>query len=99
MRDLWRGELFWKAPDLAPAGDRRIIIKIHGVHIAAFLDRPVGGSEAHRDNLAGLRIIAKGGRIGHADEFIIDRVANDFERFRHHLAESVGIGPVTYDNK
>ena len=40
MRDLRGGQLLGKAPDLAPAGDRRIVVEVHGVHVAAFLRTP-----------------------------------------------------------
>src|SRR5271169_4865744 len=75
MRDLRAGELLRKPPDFAPAGDRRVVVEIHRVNVAAFLHRAVLGFEPHRDHLAGFGIIAKAGRIGHADKFIGDGVA------------------------
>ena len=89
MRDFRAGQLFRKAPDLAPAGDRRIVVEVHGVHIAAFLHRAVLGLEPHRDDLAGFGVVAKAGGIRHADELICDRVARDFQWLRNHLAQSV----------
>jgi len=52
MAYLWACELLGEAPDLAPPGNRRIIIKIHGVHIAAFLHQAVRTREPDRDDLA-----------------------------------------------
>ncbi len=82
------GEFLREAPDLAAAGDRRVVVEIHRMHVAAFLHRAVLGLEAHRDHLAGLGIVAETGRIRHADEFVVDRVADHLERFRNNGAQN-----------
>ncbi len=47
--------------------------------VAALLRDPVGAAKAHRNDLASLGVIAKAGRVRHADELVIDGVANHFE--------------------
>ena len=99
VRDLRTGQLLGKAPDLASAGDRRIVIEVHGVHVAAFLHRAVRPPEAHRDDLAGLGVVAETGGIRHADELIGDRVGRHLERFRHHRSQCVRIRAVGDDHE
>ncbi len=80
---LGRGELLGETPDLAAAGDRRIVVEVHGVDVAAFLHLAVLAREADRDHLAGLGVVAEAGRIGHADELVVHRVAERLERLGH----------------
>src|SRR5271165_9896 len=96
---LWRRQLLWKTPDLASAGDRRIVVEVHGVHIATFLHRAVLGLEPHREHLAGFGVITKAGRVRHADEFVGDRVASHLQRLRHHLTQPIGVGAVGNDDE
>src|SRR5438874_3392999 len=99
MRHFRARELLRKTPDLAPAGDRRVVVEVHGVHIAAFLHGAVLGLEPHRDHLAGFGVVAKAGRIRHADEFVGNRVAGHLQRLRHHLTQSVAVGAIGDDDK
>ncbi|ENN84967.1 hypothetical protein RHSP_58650 [Rhizobium freirei PRF 81] len=77
--DLRIGELLRKAPDLAAAGDRRVVIEIHGMDIAARLS-----AISYRNDLPRLRVVAEAGGIGHADELVFHQRLVDFERRRHH---------------
>src|SRR6516164_4131816 len=99
VRNLRARQLLWEAPDLAPAGDWRVVVEIHGVDVAAFLGHAVFRLEAHRNHLARLGVVAKARRIRHADEFVGDSVAGDFQRLRHHLAQPVGVGAVGDDHE
>jgi hypothetical protein len=65
----------------------------------AFLHCAVLGLEPHRDYLAGFGIIAKAGRVRHADEFVGDGIARHLQRFRDDLAQSVGVGAVGDDDE
>ncbi len=56
-----------EAPDFAPARDRRLVVEIHRMDVTALF-----AMKADRDHLTGLGIVAKAGRIRHADEFIFD---------------------------
>src|SRR6185312_9685430 len=59
--------LLWKSPQFATPIDRWAVIEEHGVAIATLL--PI---EPHRDDLAGLRVVAKSSRVGHANELVFD---------------------------
>src|ERR1700730_15579022 len=99
MRHLRAPQLFGEAPDLAPAGDRRVVVEVHGVDIAAFLHRAVPGREPHRDYLARFGVVAKAGGVRHADKFIGDRVGGYFQRLWHHLTQSVDVGAIGDDHE
>ena len=99
MRDLRTGQLLRKSPDFPPPRNRRIVVEVHGVHVAAFLHRAVGVPKAHRDDLAGLGVVAEAGGIGHADEFIGDRVGRWLQRLRHHRSQFVRIRTVGDDDE
>src|SRR5215471_2684318 len=99
VRDLRRGKLLGKAPDLASAGDRRIVVEIHGVHVAALLDGPAGSTKPHRNDLTGFRVVAEAGGVRHADELVRDRVTGHFQWFRHHFAQRIDVGTVGDDDK
>ena len=99
VRDFRTGQLLRKAPDLPPAGDRGVVIEVHGMHIAAFLHRAVRAPEAHWDNLAGFGVVAKPCGIRHADKLIVDRVARDLKRLRHHCSQFVRICAVGDDHE
>ena len=80
VRSVGTGELLRKAPELAAAGDRRIVVQEHAMRIAAL----AGPAKRHRDDLAGLGVVAEAGRIRHADELVFDqRSLVDLERLRH----------------
>jgi hypothetical protein len=49
------------------------------------------------NHLTGFGVVAEAGRVGHADEFILDQRLGDFERLRHHGGERFRIGPVGDD--
>src|SRR5580704_8643182 len=99
MRDLGARQLLRETPDLAPAGDRRIVVEVHGVDVAAFLRRAVLGFEAHRDHLAGFGVVAKAGGVRHPNKLIGDRVAGHFQWFGHRLAQFVDVGAVGDDDE
>src|SRR3984893_2586766 len=99
MRDLGARQLLRETPDLAPAGDRRVVVEVHGVDVAPFLHHAVLRIETHRDHLAGFGVVAKAGRIRHANELVGDRVAEDFQRFGHRLAQLIDIGTVGDDHE
>ena len=67
--------------------------------VTALLDRAVGAPEAHRDDLPSFGVVAETVRVGHADEFIIHRVADRFERLRNQGPNNVWIGPVGDDDE
>src|SRR5450631_1394581 len=70
-----------KAPKLATAGDRPLVIEEHAVGVAA-----LPAAKRNRDYLPTLSIIAKAVRVRHADEFVFhQRLALvKFERLGHH---------------
>src|SRR5262249_42280228 len=84
--DLRTGELFWKAPNLATAGDRGVVVEVQGVCVTAFLNDTVGSAEADRDHLTSFRVVPEPSRVRHTDEFVIDGVADDLQRFRNDCA-------------
>src|SRR5262245_24741686 len=88
------GQLLRKAPQLAPARDRRLVVQEHAVGVAAPL-----APERHGDHLAGFRVVAEAGRVRHADELILDQRLGDLERLGHDGAQPLGIGPVGDDQK
>src|SRR6185437_3916680 len=86
--------LLWKSPQFATAIDRRTIIEEHGVAIATLL--PI---EPHRDDLAGLRVVTKSSRVGHANELVFDEQIVPSERLGNHGFErgrirSIGDGQI-----
>ena len=62
-----RSQLLREAPQLAPAGNRRVAVQVHRVDVAALL-----AAEAHRDHLPAFGVVAEASRVGHADEFVLD---------------------------
>jgi hypothetical protein len=74
-------ELLRKAPDLTPAGDRRLIIQEHAVRVAA-----LPAAQRDGDYLAAFGIVAEARRIRHADEFVFDDRLVNLERLRHERA-------------
>jgi hypothetical protein len=60
-------QFLWKAPKLASAGDRGIVVQEHTMRIAA-----LAAAEGHRNHLAGFGVIAEAGRIRHADKLVFD---------------------------
>src|SRR5260221_4970359 len=87
-------ELLRKAPQLAPAGDRRFIVEKHAVRIAA-----LASTERHRDDLAGLGVIAEPGRVRHPNELILYQGSVRLERFGHDRSQLGGIRSISYDQK
>ena len=86
------GVFLGEAPQLAAAIDGGAVIQIHGVAVAARL-----ALEFHRDDLAGLRVVAEAGRIRHANELVFDERLVEGEGFRYHPLKCCGIGPVGDD--
>src|SRR6516162_1711999 len=60
-------QFLWKAPKLASASDRRIVVQEHTMRIAALV-----AAERHRNHLAGFGVIAEAGRVRHADKLVFD---------------------------
>jgi hypothetical protein len=85
-------QLLREAPQLASAGDRRVVVQEHLVGVAAGLAPP-----AHRDHLAALGVVAEAGRIRHADELVIHHRLDDLQRLRHHPAQRLRVGAVADD--
>src|SRR5215468_10655661 len=99
MRDFRSGKLFGKTPNLASAGDRSMIVEIHGMHIAALLDGPVSGTKPHRNHLTGFSVVAEAGGVRHADELVRNRVTGHFQWFRHHFAQRITVSTICDDYK
>ena len=53
--------------------------------------------EPHRDDLAGLGVVAKAGGIGHADEFIFDQRLVEGQRLRQNFFYRLGVGAIGDD--
>src|SRR5215831_12470742 len=85
-------QFLWKAPKLAPAGDRRIVVQEHTMRIAA-----LAAAEGHRNHLAGFGVIAEAGRIRHTDKLVFDDGLIDLQRLRHQRAQLIRISPVRDD--
>src|SRR5262249_16798045 len=60
-------QLFRKAPQLASAGNRRMIVQKHEVDIAAHVT-----ANSYRDHLTGLGVVAEPRAVRHADELVLD---------------------------
>ncbi len=86
------GQLLREAPQLAPAGDRRMVVQEHLMGVAADL-----ALVAHRDHLAALGVVAEAGRIRHADELVVHHRLDDLQRLRHHPAQRLRVGAVADD--
>src|ERR1700732_3561356 len=94
VRYLRSSELLRESPDLPAAGDRRIVIEIHRMHIPTLLAHAIGPAESHRNDLACFRVIAESGGVGHADELVIDGVPCELQRLRHDRAQRIRIGTI-----
>src|SRR5215475_700541 len=87
-------ELLGKAPELAPAGDGRMVVDKHAMGVAA-----LAALERDRDHLSALGVVAEAGRIWHANEFEFDQRLLDLERLRNNLAQLPRISAVGDDEK
>src|SRR6516165_4470882 len=99
MHDFWSGKLFGKPPNLASAGNRSMIVEIHGMHIAALLDGPVSGTKPHWNHLTGFSVVAEAGGVRHADELVRNCVTGHFQWFRYHFAQRIYISTIGDDYK
>src|SRR5262249_50337965 len=88
------GELCRKAPKLAAARDRRLVVEEHAVAVAA-----LAAAEPHRNDLSGFGIVAEAGGIRHTDELVLDERLVHLERLRHHRAQLVRIRSVGDDHE
>src|SRR5215813_7696461 len=88
------GELFRKAPKLAAARDRRLVVKEHAVAVAA-----LAAAEAHRNDLSGFGIVAEAGGIRHPDELVLDEGLVHLERLRDDRAQLVRIRSIGDDHE
>lgn len=89
-----RREFLREAPQFAAAGDRRVIVEIHRERIAARLAVVFDGN-----HLAAFGVVAKAGRIGHADEFVMHERLGDLQRLGDDFAETVRIGAIRDDQE
>src|SRR5271170_1646325 len=80
----WIGKLFRKSPEFPASGNWRVIIEKHAVGVAA-LARP----KRDRDHLPGFSVVAKAGRVRHADKFVTDQWFFHHQRFRHQSPEPI----------
>src|ERR1700737_1087716 len=94
VRYLRSSELLRESPDLPAAGDRRIVIEIHRMHVPTLLAHAIGPAESHRNDLARFRVIAESGGVGHADELVIDGVPCELQRLRHDRAQRIRVGAI-----
>src|SRR6516162_559539 len=85
-------QFLWKAPELASAGDRRIVVQEHTMRIAT-----LAAAEGNRNHLAGFGVIAEAGRIRHTDKLVFDDRFIDLQRLRHQRAQLIRISPVSDD--
>lgn len=85
--ERWVGELLGKAPQLASAGDRRMVVEKHAVGVAA-----LAASEGDRDDLPAFGVVAKAGRVRHANELEFDQRLAHLKRLRHKVAQFLRIG-------
>ncbi len=81
---LGLAQLLGEAPQLAAAGDRRMVVQEHAVRVAALL-----ALERHGDHLAALGVVAEAGGVRHADELVLHQRLFDLERLRHDRAQLV----------
>src|SRR5262245_13728763 len=72
------GELLGEAPQLAAAGDRRLVVEEHAMGVSA-----LAATELDRDHLPGLGVVAEARGVRHADEFVLDQRLVHFERLWH----------------
>src|SRR5499427_10861045 len=92
--ERWIGELFRKAPKLAAARDRRLVIEEHAVAVAA-----PAAAEAHGNDLSGFGIVAEAGGIRHADELVLDEGLVHLERLRDDRAQLVRVRSIRNDHE
>src|SRR6516164_337726 len=85
--------------NLTSASDRSIIVKIHGMHIAALLDGSISGTKPHRNHLTGFSVVAEAGGVRHADELVRNRVTGHFQWFRNHFAQRIDVSTIGDDYK
>src|SRR5262249_43509935 len=83
-----------KAPELAPAGDGRMVVEKHAMGVAA-----LAALERDWDHLSALGVVAEAGRIRHANEFELDQRLVDLERLGNELAPLPRIRAVRDDEK
>src|SRR6516164_3227297 len=88
------GQLFRKAPKLAAARDRRLVVEEHAVAVAA-----LAAAEAHRNDLSGFGIVAEAGGIRHADELVLDEGLVHLERLRDDRAQLVRVRSIRNDHE
>ena len=91
---FWRGQFFRESPQLASTGDGGMIVQVHRMRVVA-----MRATKADRDDLAGFGVIAKAGRIGHADELKLYQRLRNFQRFGHHRAQRIHIGAISNHQK
>src|SRR5215469_3104394 len=99
MRDFRSGKLFGEPPNLTSAGDRSVIVEIHGMNIAALLNGTVSGTKPHRNHLTGLSVVAEAGGVRHADELVRNCVTGHFQWFRHHFVQRIDVSTIGDDYK
>src|SRR5215469_16146779 len=88
------GQFFRKAPKLAPAGDRRLVVEEHAMAVAA-----LAAAKAHRNDLSGFGVVAEPDGIRHADELVLDEGLVHFERLRDDRAQFVLVRSIGDDHE
>src|SRR5215471_11215228 len=85
------GELLRKSPELAPAGDRPLVVEEHAMGVATF-----AAAEGNRYDLTSFRVVAEAGRIRHADELVTDerRALVELQRLRYDSPQFGWVGTV-----
>ena len=94
-RELWLRQLFREAPEFATTRGWCFVIQIQIVAVAGGFTILIDDGQ----DLAAFRVIAKTGRVRHADKFVIDDRVLERQRFWHSLAESFRIRAVADDQK
>ena len=82
-------KLFGKAPQLASAGNGRVVVEKHAMGVAA-----LAALERNRNDLSAFRVVAEAGRVLHANELELHQRFAHLKRFRDQGAQLVRIGPV-----
>src|SRR5262249_30425669 len=81
-----------KSPQLASAGDRRMVVEEHAVRVAT-----LAAFERNRDDLAALGVVAETSRVRHANEFVLHQWRIDLQRLWHELAQLLWVRAIGDD--
>ena len=87
-------EFFWKAPEFASTGDRRMVVEVHRQRITTCL-----AFVGNRYHLSTFGVIAEPGRIAHPDKLVMHQRLAHFERLGYRGAQQVRVGAVGNDHE